>query len=129
MASLDRVAQDGVRVRASAGAASFRRHSTLQECAAPREDHSQWLQRRKETVSKLIADLTPRSLRLSDDELFGFWRATARMGYPTSPLHRLRLLTGMRLNVRVLASDRADGLPDRRAAAQLSCSEVHGRRP
>jgi hypothetical protein len=32
MASLDRVAQDGVRVRASAGAASFRRHSTLQHC-------------------------------------------------------------------------------------------------
>ena len=34
-AKLDRVAQDGVRVRASAGAASFRRHSTLQGC---RED-------------------------------------------------------------------------------------------
>jgi transposase len=32
VASLDQVAQDGVRVRASAGAASFRRHSTLQEC-------------------------------------------------------------------------------------------------
>jgi transposase len=32
VASLDRVAQDGVRVRASAGAASFRRHSTLQGC-------------------------------------------------------------------------------------------------
>jgi transposase len=32
VASLDRVAQDGVRVRASAGAASFRRHSTLREC-------------------------------------------------------------------------------------------------
>jgi transposase len=32
VASLDRVAQDGVRVRASAGAASFRRHSTLEEC-------------------------------------------------------------------------------------------------
>lgn len=32
VASLERVAQDGVRVRASAGAASFRRHSTLQEC-------------------------------------------------------------------------------------------------
>jgi len=31
-ASLDRVAQDGVRVRASAGAASFRRHATLEEC-------------------------------------------------------------------------------------------------
>ena len=32
VASLERVAQDGVRVRASAGAASFRRHSTLREC-------------------------------------------------------------------------------------------------
>ncbi len=32
IASLERVAQDGVRVRASAGAASFRRSSTLSEC-------------------------------------------------------------------------------------------------
>ena len=32
VAGLERVAQDGVRVRASAGAASFRRHSTLYEC-------------------------------------------------------------------------------------------------
>ncbi|MFL5254610.1 MAG: transposase [Rhodopila sp.] len=32
VASLDRVAQDGVRVSASAGAASFRRHATLQNC-------------------------------------------------------------------------------------------------
>jgi transposase len=32
VANLDRVAQDGVRVRAAAGAASFRRHSTLEEC-------------------------------------------------------------------------------------------------
>lgn len=34
VASLDRIAQDGVRVRASAGAASFRRHSTLEDCQA-----------------------------------------------------------------------------------------------
>ncbi len=34
VASLDRIAQDGVRVRASAGATSFRRHSTLEECRA-----------------------------------------------------------------------------------------------
>jgi hypothetical protein len=74
----------------------------------------QWLKRGKETVSELIADLAPRSLRLSDDELFPFWRATARMAYPTGALHRLELLTGMRLPVPVLASDRADGLPDRR---------------
>ncbi len=32
VASVQRVAQDGMRVRASAGAASFRRRSTLQEC-------------------------------------------------------------------------------------------------
>lgn len=32
VASLDRIAQDGMRVRAAAGAASFRRHATLQEC-------------------------------------------------------------------------------------------------
>jgi hypothetical protein len=37
VASLDRVAQDGVRVRASAGAASFRRHSTLDECRSEAE--------------------------------------------------------------------------------------------
>jgi hypothetical protein len=43
VASLDRVAQDGVRVRASAGAASFRRHSTLQEC--------------QRTAEKALADL------------------------------------------------------------------------
>ena len=32
VASLNRVAQDGMRVRASAGAASFRRHASLEEC-------------------------------------------------------------------------------------------------
>lgn len=32
VASLHRIAQDGVRVRAAAGAASFRRHSTLEAC-------------------------------------------------------------------------------------------------
>ena len=41
-AKLDRVAQDGVRVRASAGAASFRRHSTLEAC---RDDAEQQVQR------------------------------------------------------------------------------------
>jgi transposase len=34
LVSLERVAQDGVRVRASAGAASFRRAATLEECQA-----------------------------------------------------------------------------------------------
>jgi transposase len=47
VAGLDRVAQDGVRVRASAGAASFRRHSTLRECH----------RRAKEEVERLRREL------------------------------------------------------------------------
>ncbi len=39
IASLERVAQDGVRVRASAGAASFRRRSTLKECQVEAVQH------------------------------------------------------------------------------------------
>jgi hypothetical protein len=50
VASLDRIAQDGVRVRASAGAASFRRHSTLEEC---RREAEQAIQ---EMRAKLEAD-------------------------------------------------------------------------
>jgi len=38
VASLDRIAQDGMRVRAAAGAASFRRHSTLAECRREAEE-------------------------------------------------------------------------------------------
>jgi len=38
---LDRVAQDGMRVRASAGRCSFRRQSTLQKCLAEAEAHVQ----------------------------------------------------------------------------------------
>jgi transposase len=47
VAGLERVAQDGVRVRASAGAASFRRHSTLWECR----------RRAKEEVERLRREL------------------------------------------------------------------------
>jgi len=43
---LDRVAQDGMRVRASAGASSFRRPSTLQKCLAEAEAHVQALKAR-----------------------------------------------------------------------------------
>jgi transposase len=43
VASLDRVAQDGMRVRASAGAASFRRRATLEECRLQAEARVQAL--------------------------------------------------------------------------------------
>jgi hypothetical protein len=49
VASLDRVAQDGVRVRASAGAASFRRHSTLEDC---REEAAQAVRCLREDASR-----------------------------------------------------------------------------
>ena len=38
LVTLDRVAQDGMRVRASAGAASFRRRKTLQQCQAEAQE-------------------------------------------------------------------------------------------
>ena len=39
LVTLDRVAQDGMKVRASAGAASFRRQPTLEEALAEAEEH------------------------------------------------------------------------------------------
>jgi transposase len=43
LVDLNRVAQDGMRVRASAGAASFRRRPTLEECLAEAQDQVQRL--------------------------------------------------------------------------------------
>jgi transposase len=43
VARLERVAQDGVRVRAAAGAASFRRRSTLEQCRRTAEERVQRL--------------------------------------------------------------------------------------
>jgi transposase len=48
LVTLDRVAQDGMRVRASAGAASFRREKTLQECLADAEEQVQALRQELE---------------------------------------------------------------------------------
>jgi integrase len=52
----------------------------------------------------------PRSRKLSDDELFAFWRATGRMKYPVGAVYRFLLLTGLRVN----------------EGAQLAWSELHG---
>lgn len=48
---LERVAQDGMRVRASAGASSFRRQSTLKKCLAEAETHVQTLKAQAEADS------------------------------------------------------------------------------
>ena len=60
--------------------------------------------------AKLIGEPPSRSRRLTDEELFAFWRATGRMKYPVGPAYRMLLLTGLRLN----------------EGAQLSWPEVHG---
>ena len=59
--------------------------------------------------AKIIGEPKPRSRRLTDAELFAFWRATGRMKYPIGQAYRLLLLTGLRLNER----------------ARLSWPEVH----
>ncbi|MGY4434858.1 integrase [Bradyrhizobium sp. F1.13.1] len=59
---------------------------------------------------KLIGELQSRDRRLSDAEIFAFWRATGRIGYPAGAVYRMLLLTGLRLN----------------EAAQISWPEVQG---
>jgi integrase len=61
-------------------------------------------------VVKIIGELPSRTRRLNDAELFAFWRASGRMGYPAGAVYRMLLLTGLRLN----------------EAAEMSWSEVHG---
>src|SRR6185295_5138875 len=62
------------------------------------------------TKKKIIGELPSRTRRLTDTEVFAFWRATGRMGYPVGAVYRILLLTGLRLN----------------EAAKLSWPEVHG---
>jgi integrase len=44
----------------------------------------------------LIGAKKPRQRTLTDDELFAFWRAAGRLGYPFGPLFRLLAVTGQR---------------------------------
>jgi integrase len=60
--------------------------------------------------AKIIGEPPSRSRKLDDAELFAFWRATGRMGYPVGWAYRMLLLTGLRLN----------------ECARLSWPEVHG---
>jgi integrase len=46
--------------------------------------------------AKLIGPPRARQRVLTDEELFAFWRATGRMGYPSGSIYRLLLLTGAR---------------------------------
>jgi integrase len=46
----------------------------------------------------IFGERIPRQRKLSDAELFAFWRTVSRMPYPYGPAYRLLLLTGLRLN-------------------------------
>lgn len=48
--------------------------------------------------ARLIGEKKFRQRVLTDRELFAYWRATYRLGYPLGPFYRVLLLTGQRLN-------------------------------
>jgi integrase len=48
-------------------------------------------------ATALIGEKVFRNRKLSDVELFAFWRATERMPYPTGPAYQMLALTGLRL--------------------------------
>jgi len=49
-------------------------------------------------AARIIGDRRAEDRTLNDAELFAFWRATRRMGYPYGPAYRVLLLSGLRLN-------------------------------
>jgi integrase len=48
-------------------------------------------------ASKIIGEKVSRHRRLTDAEIFAFWRATALMPYPVGPAYQMLILTGLRL--------------------------------
>jgi integrase len=48
--------------------------------------------------NSIIGPVPKRNRRLNDAELFAFWRASGKMGYPAGAVYRLLLLSGLRLN-------------------------------
>jgi integrase len=58
----------------------------------------QWSPCERIKPRSIFGERIPRQRKLSDAELFAFWRAVSRMPYPYGPLYRLLLLTGLRRN-------------------------------
>lgn len=49
-------------------------------------------------VKSVAGEMKSRDRRLTDEEVFAFWRSTGRMGYPAGHVYRVLLLSGLRLN-------------------------------
>lgn len=99
VARLDRVAQDGVRVRAAAGAASFRRHSTLEEC----------LQAAEQAVQALRAELD------ADPGAASRRQAAARQRAAKDRARRVRAALSAAADLKARQQDKARRQADRDA--------------
>lgn len=63
LATLDRVAQDGMRVRAHAGASSFRRQASLEECQKQAREQVELLRQESESQDKSSGDRRKKAAR------------------------------------------------------------------
>lgn len=64
LATLDRVAQDGMRVRAHAGSGSFRRQASLEECQRQAREQVELLRQESEAEDKSSGDRRTKAARL-----------------------------------------------------------------
>jgi transposase len=78
LVTLNAVAQDGMRVRASAGAASFRREPTLEECLAKAREQVALLKRELDADESMTKRDAARQ-RAAEDKLAAIERAMAEM--------------------------------------------------
>lgn len=77
--TLDAVAQDGMRVRASAGAASFRREQTLEECLAEARAQVAVLKSELDAEDSAMTRRDAARKRVADERLAAVERAMAEM--------------------------------------------------
>lgn len=77
--TLNAVAQDGMRVRASAGAASFRRQQTLEECLTKAREQVAALNRELEADDSAMTKRDAARKRAADEKLEAIERAMAEM--------------------------------------------------
>jgi transposase len=79
LVTLNVVAQDGMKVRASAGAASFRREPTLEECLAKAREQVAALKRELDADDSAMTRRDAARQRAADEKLAGIQRAMAEM--------------------------------------------------
>jgi transposase len=78
MVELKRVAQDGMKIRASAGAASFRRETSLQKCVEEAREHVEAVKRENQD-GKVAAQQAARRESAAQDRLMRVERALAEL--------------------------------------------------